>query len=247
MLIKEGITMLNKIFLPVALIFLFCNNILSQQENLQHEISSNIQELQDFHEIIYPIWHTAFPAKDIAALKGYVPEVNKLADKIFIARLPGILREKEEKWKDGLEKFKKTVEMYNKAADENNDQKMLDAAEELHAKYEMLVRIIRPVLKEVDVFHQDLYLVYHHYFPDKDLNKIKEIAPGMVLKADAIQNATLPQKLLSRQNEFYISAEELSLNTLYFSDAVNQGDWKSIEETLNKMHTSYEKLEALFN
>ena len=43
------------------------------------ETESSIPELAAFHEIIFPIWHTAYPAKDIAALQSYVPKINELA------------------------------------------------------------------------------------------------------------------------------------------------------------------------
>ena len=66
--------------------------------------------MEAFHEIIYPIWHTAYPEKDIAALKGFVPEINKLAGKIFEAKLPGILRDKEAAWQAGLAEFKKSID-----------------------------------------------------------------------------------------------------------------------------------------
>lgn len=53
-----------------------------------HETESSIAELDAFHEVIYPIWHTAYPDKDIKALKGFVGQINELAGKIYAAKLP---------------------------------------------------------------------------------------------------------------------------------------------------------------
>ncbi|MEE8605830.1 MAG: hypothetical protein V3S65_10660, partial [Candidatus Aminicenantaceae bacterium] len=113
------------------------------------ETESTVKELSEFHEIIYPIWHTAYPEKDYAALREFVPEVNRLAKNVFDAKLPGILRDKKAKWDEGMAQLKKTVEDYNKAAAGEDDQALLDAAEALHAKFEMMIRLIRPVLKEI--------------------------------------------------------------------------------------------------
>ncbi|OGD22860.1 MAG: hypothetical protein A2Y70_01945 [Candidatus Aminicenantes bacterium RBG_13_64_14] len=59
---------------------------------IAQETESAVPELTAFHEVIYPIWHTAYPDKDIAMLKSLVPQVNELAAKVFAAQLPGILR-----------------------------------------------------------------------------------------------------------------------------------------------------------
>ena len=123
---------------------------------LAQETESAVPELTAFHEVIYPIWHTAYPDKDIAMLKSLVPQVNELAAKVFAAQLPGILRDKQVKFDAGLAEFRMSVEAYNAAAKGTDDKAMLDAAEILHAKYEMLVRILRPVLKEMDDFHKVL-------------------------------------------------------------------------------------------
>jgi hypothetical protein len=43
--------------------------IFTQDKEHSSEISSSIPELSDFHEVIYPIWHTAYPDKDIKMMK----------------------------------------------------------------------------------------------------------------------------------------------------------------------------------
>ena len=99
------------IFLAVAAI-----GIPAQEKAAAQETSSSVPELEAFHEIIYPIWHTAYPEKNIAALKSYVPRINELAAKIYTAKLPGILREKNAVWTAGVDKLKQAVDAYNTAA-----------------------------------------------------------------------------------------------------------------------------------
>jgi hypothetical protein len=76
---------------------------------IAQETESAVPELAAFHEVIYPIWHTAYPDKDIAMLKSLVPQVNELAAKVFSAQLPGILRDKQAKYDAGLAEFRKSV------------------------------------------------------------------------------------------------------------------------------------------
>lgn len=139
--------------LPVLLLFIIFTSrgVNAQDSTMAHEISGSVPELEEFHNVIYEIWHNAYPNKDITLLKSYVNDVNSHAQKIYEAKLPGILRDKETKWNEGLEVLKKSVDEYNTAAAGTNDGQMLNAAEDLHAKFEMMVRIIKPVLKEVDL------------------------------------------------------------------------------------------------
>jgi len=210
------------------------------------ETKSEVRELTAFHEIIYPIWHTAYPDKDYTALRGYVPQINALAAKIYTAQLPGILREKEAKWKDGVAQLKTAVDGYNAAAAGKDDQALLDAAEMLHAKYEALVRALSPVLKEVDDFHQALYVIYHKYTPDKLFDKIREAAPGLAAKADAVAKAQLPARLSSKADIYQKAAQELAGAVVELKAAAENHDHEGMLKGVDKVHAKYQALEKIF-
>ncbi len=216
-------------------------------EQTAQETESTVPELVNYHDIIYPIWHTAYPQKDYAALRRFAPEVKSGAEKIYAAQLPGILRDKEAKWKQGLEEFRGAVNSYIAAAAAEDDKALLEAAELLHAKYEMMVRIIRPVLKEVDAFHKVLYVVYHKYLPDKAYDSIKSVSEEMVLKAEAITKASLPKRLESKSEQFIQVAYELYESTKALAEIARSGEAFAIEAAVEKVHTCYQNLEKIFD
>jgi hypothetical protein len=226
--------------LILILAFLAVGGILAQ------ETESSVPELSAFHEIIYPIWHTAYPEKDIAALKSYVPQVNELAAKIYSAKLPGILREKEGKWQAGVAEFRKSVEAYNAAAKGTDDQALLDAAEKLHMRYEMLVRALRPVLAEMDAFHKVLYVVYHKYLPDKKWDDVRKAAPEMKAKAEAVAKAQLPKRLEAKSEAFKSAAAALVEATAELESLGSGGDGAVLEKAIDKIHVKYQALEKVF-
>ncbi len=211
------------------------------------ETESIVPELTAFHEIIYPIWHTAYPDKDGAALRSYAPEVKKLADKVLGAKLPGILHEKQAKWDQGLEEFKKSVDAYLAAAAGTDDAALLSAAEALHARYEMMVRIIRPVLKEVDDFHKVLYVIYHRYLPEKNYEMIKQSCGDLVAKAEAITKASLPKRLEAKTDNFHTAAAELYESVKALDETASSGQGDAIAAAVEKMHTKYQNLEKVFD
>ncbi len=213
---------------------------------LAQETESTIPELGAFHEIIYPIWHTAYPEKDIAALKGFVPQINELAAKIYGAKLPGILREKEAKWQAGLAEFRKSVDAYNAAAKGTDDQAVLDAAEKLHMRYEMLVRTMRPVLAEMDAFHKVLYVVYHKALPDKNWDEVRKAAPEMKAKAEAIAAAKLSKRLEPKTDAFLSAVNELSQAAGELAGLGANADGAALEAAVQKIHAKYQALEKIF-
>ncbi len=235
--------------LAVLFLFLLLGSIsLTASRPIQtEETESRVEELSAFHEIIYPIWHTAYPEKDYAALREYVQEVNRLAKNLFEAKLPGILRDKKAKWDEGMEQLKKAVEDYNKAAAGKDDQAMLDAAEALHAKFEMMVRLIRPVLKEIDEFHKVLYVVYHKYLPNKEFDKIKTICDEFILKAEAITKASLPKRLEGKSEEFSAAAKDLLEASKKLKTTSLTQDSSAVEKAVEYLHTKYQDLEKIFD
>lgn len=230
------------------LLLLFCPICLSASIATQtEETESRVEELSEFHEIIYPIWHTAYPEKDYEALREYIPEVNRLAKNVFNAKLPGILRDKQAKWDEGLEQLKKAVEDYNKAAAGEDNQALLDAAEALHAKFEMMVRLIRPVLKEMDDFHKVLYVVYHKYLPNKEYGNIRSVSDDMILKAEAITDAKLPTRLEAKNDDFSSAAQELLEASKKLKATCLTGNTDLVEKAVEFLHTKYQNLEKIFD
>lgn len=237
------------LFRSISILFtflLFCSgNIIAQQ--YEHETSANIPELSDFHEVMYPIWHEAYPEKNYKSLREFSDSVKSMSEKIFSAKLPGILRDKETKWNEAVAKFKSSVEEYTLASNGNDDGKLLLAAEELHTRYEALVRTIRPVAKEVDEYHKDLYVIYHHYLPGNDLEKVKTMAGGLKEKALLLMGVKLSVRLADKQERYNKAVEELIKTTDEFVESLEQTDNELINQSLDKMHTSYQRLEAVFD
>ena len=214
---------------------------------LPQETESAVPELEAFHEIIYPIWHTAYPDKDIAALKGYVPEIDRLAAGVYGAKLPGILRDKEAKWQAGLAELRKSVEAYAAAAMGTDDQTLLDAAETLHARYEMLVRTIRPVLKEMDDFHRVLYVVFHKSLQDKKFDEIRAVSPDLMAKAEAVAKAKLSQRMEARSDIFLAAAADLVAAATALAGASGGADDIALGNAVLALHEKYVALEKVFD
>ncbi len=233
------------ILLVISIMFI-SSNLMAQNTIDSTEITSSVPELKQFHDVIYVIWHEAYPSKDIAALKGMVEKIQADMEKINNAPLPGILKDKEAKWKDGLKVLNASAENYYSAAKGTDDQVMLDAAEKLHADYEFMVRVLRPVSKEVDEYHKDLYVIFHKFYPSKDYKSIAPMMDGMVAKAEACLNAKLPKKLEGKTELFQNTVKELVAKTVALKEALKTNDGAAIDKAVDVMHSKYQDVEKIF-
>ena len=223
--------------------------IVAQVDIDSTEITSKVPELTDFHSVIYPMWHTAYPAKDMNALKGFVPEIKASMAKINQAVLPGILKDKEGKWKNQLKELNTAAQEYYKASEEENDEALLAATEKLHYNYEMMNRVIRPVLKEMDEYHQTLYIIYHKLYPDKKYTEIAGYMDDLIVKANAIaQYSTdkLKRRLGDDTAKFDLAAKELYNATLSLKEVLKGSDSKEKDAAVENMHTMYRQLDSVF-
>lgn len=242
---------MKKSLISIAIfsVSLFCYESFGQTKADPAEISSNVQELTDFHEIIYPMWHDAYPAKDYNALKGFVPKIKSSMESINKVKLPGILREKETAWKSQLIDLNNSAQNYYTAANDNNNNDLLTAAEKLHASYEKMVMVLRPALKEIDDFHQTLYIIYHKLLPDSKYDEIAGLTGTLITKAEAIVN--YPQdKLKSRLGDklttYNTSAKKLYNSVISLRDVLKSTDPVKKKEAVESMHKAYEDLDSIF-
>lgn len=238
---------MKKLFVLLFVSMMFIAGSIMAQNNIDStEITSRVPELVQFHDVIYVIWHEAYPSKDIAGLKGMVDKIKADMEKINGAQLPGILKDKEGKWKEGLKVLNASAENYYTAAKGSDDQVMLDAAEKLHADYEAMVRILRPVSKEVDEYHKDLYVIFHKYYPVKDYKSIIPMMDGMIAKAEACMNAKLPKRLEAKTDVFQKTVKELVEKTMALKETLKSNDGAAIDKAVDVMHSKYQDVEKIF-
>ena len=236
---------MKKVIFTFCLI-LFSISIIAQDQ--KHEVDSEVKELKAFHTVIYKLWHTAWPQKDVSTLQSLLPEIEKGAQNIFAAKLPGILREKKERWDSGVAELIKCVDNYKTASVKNDSLGLLQSAENLHSQYEKLVRIIRPAIEEADQFHQELYLVYHYYLPEYNYEKILHSAKVLETKMIELKKAQLPEKLSSKKSEFEKAVVALDLSVKELNETVSKGnDRIIINKAVNIVHSKYQDLEKIFN
>ena len=228
----------------VALLFALGAAVISASAQNADAVA-RVQALDDFHEVIFKIWHEAWPEKNIAMLQQLLPEVEKGISEVAAAQLPGILREKKAAWEEGVKRLQSAGEDYRTAVSAKDETKLMAAAETLHSRFEALMRSIRPALKELDDFHSILYMLYHHYLPQYDLEKIRSSVAELKQKMAALNEVQAPARLEDRTSEFQAARAKLSASVDALESSLRTNSEKEIKAAVETMHSNYQMLNGV--
>jgi hypothetical protein len=207
------------------------------------DLRAEVTALTDYHDVIRPLWHDAWPNRDLAMVKTLLPEAQRHQQALESAPLPGILREKQEAWLHGVQAMRAALTDVEKGLAAGDQQATLDAVEQLHADYEKLVRLIRPPIKELDAYHQELYRVVHRLVPAGDLAAMPAAAATLVDRCAALQQATLPKRLAGREPSLEAGFSTLCAATAELQTVAGSKDKAKIEAAVDRVHTAYQAAE----
>jgi hypothetical protein len=212
------------------------------QEPKPAELKTEVPAYTAMHDVIMPMWHDAWPAKDTAALTKMLPAIEKHMAAIGKAELPGVLRDKTWAWVEGVKALKAAVADYRTAAKAGVADALLKAAEALHMEYEALGRVIRPVLPEIEAFHVTLYTLYHYQSNPLLLDKVATSVEELKAKMDALGRAQLPDRLKAKSPAFTDQRLRLSSALDALAALLPGKDQPKIGTAIEKLHVEYEKL-----
>ena len=211
------------------------------------EVEARVPELTAFHEVIYPMWHEAWPNKDVEALVALLPKVNAGVEAIAKAELPGILRDKKPTWEAAVARLKAIAGEYGVAAAKKDGPALLASAESLHSQFERMVRVVRPVLKELEAFHATLYVLYHRQLDPFAADAVAQSLRTLNEKMVPLSAAALPERLAAKKDAFLEARGALSAAVDAAIETLPKKDEKAIREAVEALHSRYQALEKVFD
>lgn len=213
----------------------------------QEELAAEVPALDDLHEVVYQLWHDAYPEKNCALIRELLPQADELTAKLDEAKLPGILRDKQAAWDEGKGMLKASLAALHAAAEADDDEAMLKQTEAFHMAFEKLVRTIRPVVPALEAFHQELYKLYHYHAPNYDLAEIRAAASAMKERIARLAESKLSPRLADRQERFDAAVVTLSSAVDDLIKTAEVDDRDAVLAAVEKVHTAYVETESIFD
>lgn len=216
------------------------------QHNATDDTKAEVPALSEFHEVIYPLWHNAWPDKDFDMMRELLPQVREHVVEVQKAELPGILREKRVAWNEGVERLTATLALYEQAAEGDDEQALLDAVEKIHGDFESLIRLVRPPMRELDAYHVVLYRIYHYYTPQKQVEELRQAAAELTSACDALGQAPAPRRHAEKAGQLATEVKDLCSRTDLLREVAAGSEWEPIAEAVEQVHTQYMAVAGIF-
>lgn len=109
-----------------------------QYEKLVKVIRPALKEIDDFHAVLYRLYHEYTPAYDLEKIRQAVGELQPKMQALNEAVLPERLKSKEAAFLPARTKLAGSVDMLAKTVTSNDEEKIKAAIETMHSDYEAL-------------------------------------------------------------------------------------------------------------
>jgi len=211
------------------------------------ELQADVPELVAFHEVIFQLWHQAWPEKDYETMVALLPAVRENVEILQQVELPGIARDKQAAWDEGMAQLTESLDAYEAAAAAEDQEGLLLSVEQLHTNFENLVRIMRPLMDEIEAYHLELYRAYHYYLPDENLLEIRLTAARMTDRCAELLEASPPPASGVDPEAFVAAVEALCESTEELQRVSEGEDWAAIGGAVERVHDRYRKIVEMFD
>jgi hypothetical protein len=110
-------------------------------EGLARALWPSIEEVDDFHAVLYMLYHYYLPKYDIEKIKSSIAELTKKMAALNAADLPKNLKQKESKFQAARAKLSKSVDALKTALQSNQEKTIKATIETMHTNYQALEKI----------------------------------------------------------------------------------------------------------
>ncbi len=204
--------------------------------------------LDDFHQVMAPLWHDSFSEQDFKAIRKKAPLLNEKLMVLLRVQPPAGLQQDEEKLRDFLGKRQELafeVTQVNLAAKDGPDSTLASAFEKMHWAYEEVDRVLAEPIKALDSLHETLYFLWHKALPERDYKVIKETAPALKADADSLMKAPIPQRCMEKKDEFEKRRTALKDAIYEFAAKCESGSEEEIDSALKAVHERFAEFSSL--
>ena len=199
----------------------------------------------DFHEIMAPAWHGAWPDKNYDTLLAAGPKFKEAF--AAIAKMEPTFKTKDRKkaFLKARDSFSRIIEMYAAAAKRGDKETVYDLMPQLHDAFEMTASTLLPVsYPEIEAAVITLNLIMETHLPKKNMEGIVGSTETLVARFVVLADTTsIPDELKERQKEILAEIAAMKKLVLQMKESCDKKDMKSYKEHATELDT---KLKGFF-
>lgn len=168
----------------------------------EHAANKGYSAFEEFHNVMAPAWHTAYPANDVKALYAAGPEFERLFPKIaeIEAKMHSPFRKAA--FLTHREEFAKLVKEFATAAQASDSGAVMTIMPKLHDAFEMTASALAPMpYPQVDGILVTVGLILDQHMPLNNTEGIVGSTATLTEKMASLTPESLPEPLQPQKEE----------------------------------------------
>lgn len=205
------------------------------------------EPFEEFHQVMAPAWHQAWPAKDYEALFSAGDEFSTLFKRIAFLKPQFKTEDRRQAFLEHRADFAQLVREYHQACRDQDSSAVIEIMPRLHDAFEATASTLLPVFyPEFEGFVVTLNLIIETHLPDENMDGLTGSTETLVRKAEGLDAETVPSELSSVRAEVVKRQDRLRTLSHELSRALAEDDMAAFKSTLSVLEGEVQKFIADF-
>lgn len=186
----------------------------------------------EFHEILAPVWHSAYPEKDYDALLAAGPKFEEKL-KLITSMKPEFKSDyRHAQYDNNLKVFAMAVKRFADACREGDKEKAYELMPDLHNSFEMTASSLLPIsYPEFDGFVISFNLLYGSHIPNDNMEGIVGTSETLVEKVEKLTEETIPDELQDQKEDILSVFGQFRDMVSKIKEAADKNAMQELKET----------------
>lgn len=202
---------------------------------------------EEFHAVMAPAWHHAWPEEDYRALFSAGSEFSDRFKKIAFLKPEFKTDARREAFLEHRREFAQLVRDYHEACRSKDSAAVMEIMPELHDAFEGTAATLLPVhYPEFEGFVVTLNLIIETHLPRNNREGLTGSTETLIRKAEVLSSETVPAELSEASEEVVKRQETFRELSHRLSQALADDDMDAFKTTLSQLEQEVERFIADF-
>ena len=227
------------IFIAIAFALILSTSALAQVSNCPADRAADkgFDPFGEFHHIMAPVWHEAWPAKDYDAMIAAGPQFETAFEKIAAMKPEFKSERRKLKFSQLREEFASLVDKFAEAARRNDKETVYELMPDLHDSFEMTASSLLPVhYPEFEGVIITLNLIRESHLPANNIDGITGSTETLVTKMSVLNEETIPQELSDVKQAVLTDLEAVKKLVTQMKECCDKKDMEKLSQHAEELN-----------
>ena len=203
------------------------------------------QAFADFHAVMAPAWHRAWPDSDFTALFNAGPEFSRLFKPIGLMKPKFNSSSRRDAFLKNRQEFAQVVSDYFEACQKQDREQVYVLMPRLHSAFEATAALLVPIsYPELEGIQITINLIKEHHLPEANRIGIEGSTATLAERASRLTIDQLPPDLAARRDEIAPRLEEVRAQIATLQRLLAADDMNGYSTALSGLESSVNRIIA---